>query len=216
PVRARDTYEFDTASVERKLGGHEVSLATREGWTWPELDLIDENVGGAPVAHRDALKLLAAMIQHTDSKSEQQRLPYGDAEGSSSAQRKEDCEQPSAMISDLGVTFGPANELNRAPGGSANLSQWSRTPVGSGSTGCVANIAVSYTGTLDHPRIGEAGRRFLAGLLDQLSDDQLRDLFETARFERRDQGATSDGSRIEALVAPVKTKRAEIAARRCD
>src|SRR5262249_54962423 len=153
PVRARDTYEFDTASVERKVGGHEVSLATREGWTWPELDLIDENAGGAPVAHRDALKLLAAMIQHTDSKSEQQRLLCGHAERSSDGERKEDCEHPIAMINDLGVTFGHANELNRATVGSANLSQWSRTPVWSGSTGCVANIAVSYTGTLDHPRI---------------------------------------------------------------
>src|SRR5262249_36734368 len=92
PVRARDTYEVDTASVERKVGGHEVSLATREGWTWPELDLIDENAGGAPVAHRDALKLLAAMIQHTDSKSEQQRLLCGHAERSSDGERKEDCE----------------------------------------------------------------------------------------------------------------------------
>jgi hypothetical protein len=120
------------------------------------------------------------------------------------------------MINDLGVTFGRANELNRATVGSANLAQWSRTPVWTGSTGCVANIAVSYTGTLDHPRIGEAGRQFLAGLLDRLSDDQLRDLFETARFEQRDQGAASPGSRIDAWVAAFKAKRAEIAARRCE
>ena len=213
PVQARDTYEFAIAAIERKLPGGEVALAEREGWTWPELDLVDESAGGAPVAHRDALKLLAAMLQHTDSKSEQQRLL---CEGAPRKRDHADCERPIAMINDLGLTFGRANELNRGTVGSANFSQWSRTPVWTGATGCVANIAVSYTGTLDHPRIGEAGRRFLAALLDQLSDDQLRDLFETARFERRTEGAASQGSPIEAWVDAFKTKRAEIDARRCD
>src|SRR5215471_6892901 len=68
------TYEFDVAAIERKLPGHAVVLENREGWTWPELDQISEAEDGAPKAHRDALKLLAAMLQHTDSKSDQQRL----------------------------------------------------------------------------------------------------------------------------------------------
>jgi hypothetical protein len=215
PTRAADTYEFAIASIERKLAGREVALNTREGWTWPELDLIDEDAGGAPVAHRDALKLLAAVLQHTDSKSEQQRLLCEHVERGGNGER-ENCEKPIAMINDLGLTFGRANELNRGTVGSANLSQWSRTPVWSGRTGCVANIAISYTGTLDHPRIGEAGRQFLAALLDQLSDDQLRDLFETARFEGRNQGAAERGRRIEAWVDAFKTKREEIDARRCE
>ena len=38
------------------------------------------------------------------------------------------------------------------------------------------------TGTLDKPVISEAGRAFLAGLLAQLSDAQLHDLFDVSRM----------------------------------
>ena len=44
------------------------------GWAWPELDTVDETAGGAPRAQRDALKLLAVFVQHTDNKAAQQRL----------------------------------------------------------------------------------------------------------------------------------------------
>ena len=40
------------------------------------------------------------------------------------------------------------------------------------------------TGTLENPRISEAGRLFLADLLMQLSDRQLQDLFEVAGVDR--------------------------------
>jgi len=214
PTSAEHTYEFDVASIERKFPGREVSLPDRDGWTWRELDLVDAGAGGAPVSQRDALKLLAAILQHTDSKSEQQRLLcMGD-----SRRERSDCEQPVAMINDLGLTFGRANELNLQRIGSANLSAWAQTPVWSGPKGCVANIAVSYSGTLDHPRISEAGRAFLAGLMEQLSDAQLHDLFETARFQlRRLHGsAASDSAQIEAWVGAFKAKRDAVAARRCE
>ena len=38
---------------------------------------------------------------------------------------------------------------------------------------------------LTRRHIGEAGRRHLAGLLSQLSDRQLTDLFSGARFDQR-------------------------------
>jgi hypothetical protein len=123
------------------------------------------------------------------------------------------------MIDDLGQTFGRANELNRDPIGSVNLAKWSDTPVWTGSQGCVANIARSYTGTLDHPRISEEGRQFLAGLLSQLSDAQLRDLFETSRFQLRRRDPSSAAGQlgtVDEWVAAFKTKRDEVARRRCD
>src|SRR5437870_2683739 len=61
------------ASVQRKLPGTDIETADIKGWAWPELDLV-ETSAGAPRAQRDALKLLASLIQHTDSKPEQQRL----------------------------------------------------------------------------------------------------------------------------------------------
>jgi hypothetical protein len=215
----RDTVEFPTAIIERKVAGREIGLEDRLGWTWPELDLVDERAGGSPRAHIDALKLLAVLVQHTDSKSEQQRLIcVGEGHGHGKETEGEGCARPVAMVNDLGLTFGRANEYNRNAVGSVNLAQWSRTPVWTADSGCVGNITRSSTGTLDHPRIGEAGRRFLADLLLQLSDKQLEDLFAAAHFDARPT-ASNGGSAapyVNEWVAAFKTKREAIASRRCD
>jgi len=58
--------------------------------------------------------------------------------------------------------------------------------------------------------ISEEGRRFLAGLLGQLTDTQIHDLFEVARFTRRQPSTTVDD-----WVAVFKQKRDEIATRSC-
>ena len=65
---------FDPAVIERKAAGWEIAARSNEGWSWPELGKVDPAKGGAPLAHRDALRLLAVMIQHSDSKADQQRL----------------------------------------------------------------------------------------------------------------------------------------------
>jgi hypothetical protein len=63
---------FDPATIERKMPG--VPFHGDEGWSWPELDQVDEAAGGATRAQRDALKLIAVFMQHTDTKPQQQRL----------------------------------------------------------------------------------------------------------------------------------------------
>src|SRR5688572_16519303 len=70
-IRSASESIFDPAAVERKMPGD--SFEPDEGWSWNELDLIDEKAGGATRAQRDALKLLAVFIQHTDTKPEQDR-----------------------------------------------------------------------------------------------------------------------------------------------
>ena len=48
---------LDLAAIERKMPGHElVGPGMDPGWTWPELDRVDEGAGGAMAAQRDALK----------------------------------------------------------------------------------------------------------------------------------------------------------------
>ncbi len=191
-----DVVEFPVAAIEREMEGTEVELEHRKGWTWGELDIAK----GATRAQRDALKLLSVMLLHTDNKSEQQRLLCPN----------DDCDHPVAMINDLGMTFGRASLYNRSSVSSVNLVEWSKTPVWEGKTGCIGNLSKSYTGTLDHPRISEEGRAFLAHLLEQVSDAQLRDLFTVARFEKR------RGDSVEAWMAAFKEKRDAIASRRCD
>lgn len=187
----------DPATVERKFEGRPLEGGDASGWTWPELDLVDEAAGGAPRAHLDALRLLAAMLQHTDSKAVNQRLvvlPDG---------------RPFMLINDLGLTFGRANILNRNSVGSADLSDWAHTPVWAMGAGCVANIERSYTGTLDHPRIGEPGRAMLSRLLDELRRDQIEEMFDVSRIAERSHHSVTD------WVDAFERKRAEIRDRRC-
>src|SRR5688500_15782251 len=114
------------------------------------------------------------------------------------------------MINDLGKTFGRATFTNADRKSAVNFEAWSGTPVWKDAKGCVAHLSKSYSGSLEHPKVGEGGRKFLADLLGQLTDQQLRDLFEVARFTRRDPSVTVDD-----WVRVFKQKRDEIANARC-
>lgn len=204
---------FDPATIERKMPGD--TVPTVDSWSWQELETVDEKAGGAPRAHRDALKLLAVFIQHTDSKPEQQRLMCLD-DGETGSQP---CAHPFMLLQDVGVTFGQANTFNANSTGSMNFSEWSRTPVWKDATKCIGNLPKSFTGTLDNPAISEEGRRFLADLLGKLSDSQLRDLFEVSRAKlrlRSPMASRSGVASVDDWVDVFKRKRDEISARRCE
>ena len=208
-VNEQGDHILDPAAVERKLPGEELV----ERWKWEALDLVDESAGGATKAERDALTLLAVMLQHSDSKPDQQRVLCLDEEADIAT-----CRQPLMMINDLGITFGRANTFNQQPRGSVNLADWAAAPVWKDAASCVGNLGGSFTGTLKDPVISEAGRKFLADLLMQLSDKQLHDLFATARVQLRprDPGDGRSGfPAIEEWVSAFKQKRAEIVDRRC-
>jgi hypothetical protein len=204
-------YRFDPAVVERKMAGKEWP-SEEPGWSWRELAEVAPARGGAPRAQRDALTLLAVFLQHTDSKPQQQRILClgGIEEGT--------CSRPFLMISDLGLTFGAATLANSNAASGVNLARWRDAPVWRDEPGCVGNIDKSFSGTLDHPVIGESGRRFLAVLLQQLSDAQLRDLFQVARVNlrvREPGHALSGFPSLDEWVNAFKQKRDDIVAKRC-
>jgi hypothetical protein len=231
---------FDPATIDRKMPGKRLETRPDEGWAWRELDLVDEAAGGAPLAQRDALKLLAVFVQHTDTKPSNQELmcldkqfakvdkkkvdkadkDVADADVPEAAELdkakldKRECAHPFLMVPDLGTTFGHANTFNRDAPGRVNFKNWSETPIWRDKEkekgNCIGNLPGSVTGTIDNPRISEAGRKFLADLLVQLSDAQLHDLFDVARFTRRDPSATTDN-----WVQVFKQKRDEIVNRTC-
>jgi hypothetical protein len=200
-LKANGDRLIDPAAVERKFPGEELS----DRWTWSELDT---------KAERDALKLLAVLLQHSDSKPIQQRIVCADDAVGESGR----CETPLMMMQDLGIMFGRANTFNLQPKGSMDLAGWSATPVWKGASGCIGNLAGSFTGTLKEPVISEAGRKFLADLLLQLSDQQLRDVFEAARVTLRPRQA-ADGRTgfptVDEWADAFKKKRAEIVERSC-
>jgi hypothetical protein len=204
---------FDVAAIERKFPGRDIGSAPDQGWAWPELDLVDEKQGGAPLEQRDGLKLLAVFLQHTDSKAEQQRLVCLDDK--KSERPLADCAEPFMLVHDVGQTFGSANLFNRATVGSVNLDRWSHTPVWTDAPHCIGNLAQSQTGTLVQPRISEAGRAFLSALLDQLGDNQIRDLFLVARFTDRTDSGGPGPSTVDRWVDTFRHKRDEIRGAHC-
>jgi hypothetical protein len=167
---------------------------------------VDEGAGGAPVAQRDALKLLAVFLQHTDNKQEQQKLLCLDEKLKGAGAG---CVTPFMMIHDVGMTFGQANSFNRDALGSANLEQWAGTPIWRDAKHCVANLSPSQTGTLSHPIISEGGRQLLTDLLGQLTDRQVQDLFEVARFGNRILPGGDGAAPVSGWVDAFKHKRDE-------
>lgn len=208
---------FDHALVERKMPGETLSSRPEQGWKWPELDLVDESEGGAPRAQRDALKLLASMVEHIDSKDVQQRLVC--LPGDKDPQDPSHCSHPFLMVHDLGVTFGSggllSRHLNRV--GAANFKMWAPQTVFRDPTGCVGSVSRNFQGNLNHPVISEEGRKFLADLLAQLSETQLHDLFAVARVDQRSRNPGSDEppASIDDWVQAFKRKREEITSRHC-
>ncbi len=208
--RANGDRIVDPATVERKMPGEELL----DQWKWDELERIDVSAGGATKAERDAFTLLAVFLQHSDSKPDQHRVVC--VEGSTNEGGL--CRRPLIMINDLGVTFGRATALHQQRHASMNLVEWAKVPIWKNADRCVGNVSGSLKGTLKNPVISEEGRRFLAGLLVQLSDIQIRDLFEVARVQLRlrSPGDVDSGlATVEEWVDTFRRKRQEILGRRC-
>jgi hypothetical protein len=137
---------FDPATIEVKADGETIETKPDEGWSWDELDLVDEKTGGASLRERDALKLLAVLMQHSSSKPINQRILCLDAPA---------CRRTELLVLDVGKTFGRANLWNKDTTAAVNYKAWAGMPIWKESTGCVANLPGSLTGTLHNPRISE-------------------------------------------------------------
>jgi hypothetical protein len=188
------------AIIEREFPGVIIEESEDQGWKWSELSKIDPKYGGAPISHVDALKLLAVFIQHGDIKADNQRLacyqedlidPDGDGVGS--------CKKPVVMIQDLGSTFGSG--VATVHMSKFDFEAWKKERIWNtkkeaeyrkehNQAVCFGNLtarAPYREDSLSDPQISEQGRRFLAELLNQLTMQQIKDLFRVARVERLQQ-----------------------------
>lgn len=170
------TVEFESAVIERRTEGRPIEVTGGQGWAWYELEKIDPARGGSPRADVDALRLLAILIAHWDNKAENQRLfcPPG-AEMPDGG-----CTRPMAIVQDLGATFGPFK---------LDLRNWKATSVWKDRATCTVSMKrLPWEGaTFPDWRISEGGRQRLLGLLGELTDPQLRDLFASSRITSYDQ-----------------------------
>jgi len=171
---AKEYKDFEWVAVERKHYGRPIETEEVEGWAFFELDLIDPKKGGAPRAHVDALRLLAVMLSHWDNKSENQRLVCLSEKDWPDGGK---CSKPFAMLQDVGSAFGPRK---------VDLAEWEKAPLWADRASCTTSMdALPYHGATFTPvKISEAGRKHLGGLVSQLSDRQIEDLFRSARFDQ--------------------------------
>jgi len=188
--------DFEWVSVEQKHGGRAIGTDEVKGWAFFELDSVDAAKGGAPRAHVDALRLLAVFLAHWDNKSENQRLVCLSEKDRTDGGT---CRAPFAMLQDIGGAFGPRK---------VDLEGWSKAPIWADRAKCITSMAsLPYEGATFKPvAITEAGRRHLAALLGQLSDQQIHDLFAGARFEHATGLLKNNASPVPAWVAAFKAR----------
>jgi hypothetical protein len=226
---------FDAATVVRKYPGHKMYQEgqSEQGWSWKEFD----ESNGRPKSEKDALKLLAAFIQHSDNKPPQQRLVCGNVKVDQSTNPfTTTCDKSMMIVQDVGATFGGGGAFTSNDGAKMNLQNWSEKKLWkkTGTPGmdeaqcpvCQAILDKSWSATngLSDPTISEEGRRMLAGLMCQLTDQQIQDLFKAARVATMPKYHNSDGSFKPGLdeatiekqwVEAFKAKREDLARGRC-
>lgn len=225
------THTFDPATIVRKFSWHKMTEVGKdeEGWSWKELD----TANGRPTYERDGLKLLGAFIQHSDNKPPQQRLVCDKVDVDTKTQPyTTTCDKSVMLVQDVGATFGTGGAFTSNDSAKMNLKGWSNQKLWSkvGTDGspkqCQAILHKSLTAKdgLDNPQISEEGRRFDAGLMCQLTDQQILDLFKASRASAMPEYHNKDGSFKTGVdeasveqqwVQAFKNKREQLAAGRC-
>lgn len=214
---------FNDAIIERSFPGEEIGEFRDEGWKWEELDQVDPKSGGSSRADVDALKLLAVFLQHSDSKPPQQRLAcYPNDLGQEFL--RQTCKQAVLMVQDLGATFGMSAPKVEAFS-SMYLRGWESEPIWKTDLeqkekgSCVGNVVPSLGGDLQDPQISEEGRKFLSDRLNELTDQQITNLFIVARAEKTDETLQEQGRErkvtVDDWVRVFKKKQQEINEHRC-
>jgi hypothetical protein len=193
---------FDWVVIERPAPGVPIEGANREGWEWRELDATDAAAGGASPAQREALRLMAVFLSHWDGKAENHRLVCPESEGGDPSAP---CAEPLALIHDLGKTFGPRG---------VDLENWVASPIWKHAPTCrVSMESLPYRGaSFGEASISEDGRLFLARLLEQLGESQIRDLFTGARFQDH-AGSREAGHTVDDWVFAFRRRSREIVGR---
>lgn len=190
--------DFDAAVIERRLDGRVIEAREDQGWGWYELGKVDAARGGSARAEVDAFRLMAVFLTHWDNKDANQRLicPAGaDRPGGG-------CASPVAIMQDVGATFGPTK---------ADLHNWRQGRIWKDGAGCLVSMEHLPWGggTFPEGPISEAGRQLLLGLLQQLGDTQLRDLFESSGMTTLDQ-VNVESRRVDAWIAVFKDRVKQI------
>jgi hypothetical protein len=133
-------------------------------------------------------------------------------------------------IQDVGATFGGAGMFTRSSA-KINLKEWAGNEIWStkaskgGASECIGHMNVSGSAgseAAENPRIGEAGRAFLAEQLKRLTPDHVKAIFASAHLEQMgdtyewtDKSTDKVYTGLDAWVAAFLDKVRQIDSRHC-
>jgi hypothetical protein len=182
--------DFERVAIERRMPGQVIEVDGQAGWGWDELDEEGKAPLGATRAERDALRLMAALLNNWDTRKDNQRLTC--LKGGATPTRNQWCMTPFGYMHDVGATFGKVG--GEKADRKLDIEGWSSVPLWADPAACVVKIdAPRFHGaTFGEARISEGGRALLARLLGELDERQMRDLFEGARFAEYEGGTEAD------------------------
>jgi hypothetical protein len=197
--------DFAPVSVQRRLEGEAIERP-RAGWGFDELDRVQGGSDGRGRAERDALRLLAVLLDNWDTREDNQRLVCQDREANHA-----ECRRPFAYMHDVGATFGSGRGLGRK----LDLAAWRKLPVWKDEAACRVKLdAPPLAGaTFGDAVISERGRQYLARRLARLSTKQIRDVFEGAHFADSPEADASRGD-VDDWVRTFQDKVGQITARK--
>jgi hypothetical protein len=186
PVGDGSFVDFHNVSIERRLEGKAIETSDDAGWGWEELDKAQATGRGASRAERDALRLMAVLLNNWDNRQDNQRLlclPEGYP-----PQPGGHCGKALAYMHDVGGTLGRVGgTLDRVRGKGVDerkldVQAWSEVPIWKDRAACTVRIKSPrlHGATFDEAAISESGRRLLADLLVQLTPAQIESLFAGA------------------------------------
>ena len=196
---------LEFAIIERKFAGISIEEQPDQGWKWSELDDVSAAEGGAPREQIDAFKLLAVFVQHSDAPARNQRLAcYNEDLDKPDKTGAGRCRRPVLMIQDFGTTFGSGVDVLHVS--KMSFTDWSEREVWDrkaeaeytlrhSQPACIGELTPSRAAGedgLSDPAISEGGRKLLADLLNQLSKEQILNIFRVAGVDRRDEVVEKD------------------------
>ncbi len=217
---------FSPTAIEKKISGEEIiyigdnKKIKKSGWSIKELTQnktqFDNKKYRSQLVRRDALRLLAALMGHSDTKNNNHRLICD-----SKRNNKGYCRGNIKMlIHDIGTSFGHTSlgsVVRTQRISKLELSRWKKRKVWSDAKNCIPKVGLlrSHASYYKKP-ITEEGRLFLAKLLKGFSsgdmgEKRVLDLFRSARIHLYGDSAEDWASvlleKIEAVLYPMGKNR---------